>query len=162
MPDADLPAMAGFPFRNQGIGIPAPGSFVDTDMPVIVEMIDTAEMGRRVADEVRAAGATWACAAKWSVALRAVREALPRCEQRLSSEVRLALYRSGDAPGGATAVTGFPSFPASSSCPALYSPGARTVSVEVWTIDEEADMQRLEWSVDGLISTGGPGRSCAT
>jgi glycerophosphoryl diester phosphodiesterase len=133
------------------------------DIPIIIEMkVNSEEMGRALAREVQAADATGrVCAAGFGLrSLRAARAALPRMASSASQpEVRLALYRSWIRwPVGHAAYQGFqvPEF----------AGGTRVVSprfiadahkagrkVQVWTVDEEADMRRLlAWGADALIS----------
>jgi glycerophosphoryl diester phosphodiesterase len=133
------------------------------DIPIIIEMkVNTEEMGHALAREVQAAGAaTRVCAAGFGLrSLRAAREALPQMASSASQpEVRLALYRSWIRwPVGHAAYGGF-------QVPEVAG-GTRVVSprfindahkagrkVQVWTVDEEADMRRLlEWGADALIS----------
>ena len=132
-------------------------------IPIIVEMkVDSEEMGRALAREVQEAGAvTRVCAAGFGLrSLRAAREALPQMASSASQpEVRLALYRSWARwPVQRAPYDGF-------QVPELAG-GTRVVSprfiadahragrkVQVWTVDEEADMRRLlTWGADALIS----------
>jgi glycerophosphoryl diester phosphodiesterase len=132
-------------------------------IPIIVEMkVDSEEMGRALAREVAAADATTrVCAAGFGLrSLRAARRALPGMASSASQpEVRLALYRSWLRwPVQRAPYDGF-------QVPELAG-GTRVVSarfiadahharrkVQVWTIDDEADMRRLlNWGADALIS----------
>ncbi len=154
-----------FPFRNQGIGISTLREVLHRypDIPVIVEMkLDHPEMGRRVADEIRLAGAVdRACGAGYGASsLHAVREALPAlATSACHPEVRLALYRSWvEWPTRRAAYGGY-QVPERSGLLRVvsrrflrhaHSAGRK---VDVWTVDEKADMERLlHWGVDGLIS----------
>jgi len=153
------------PFRGQGIGIPTLRDVLDRyrDIPIIIEMkVDSREMGLALAREVReAAAADRVCAAGFGCrAVRAVRTALPEAaSSACAAEVRLALYRSWlhwpvrdvtyrayqvpEAAGGHRIVS--PTF--------VRHAHAAGVQVQVWTVDDEADMARLlDWGVDALIS----------
>jgi len=154
-----------YPFRGLGIGVPTLREVLARyrGVPTIIEIkVYTAAMGEAVAAEIRRAGATdYVCVAGYGIAsARAARTALRDVAASAHrGEVRLALYRSW------------------LRCPVRRAPyhtyqvpecaeGVRIVSprfirnahssgfkVQVWTVDEEADMQRLlEWGVDGLIS----------
>lgn len=153
------------PFRGQGVNIPALREVFARypDVPIIVEMKqDTEEMGRTLVAEVFAAGAVdRVCAAGYGQrSLAAAREALPEMASSASQmEVRLALYRSW---------AGWPSMrpPYGGYQVPEHAGSLRVVSrrfirhahragleVQVWTIDEAADMQRLlGWGADALIS----------
>jgi glycerophosphoryl diester phosphodiesterase len=155
----------GFPFRGQGIGVPALRDVLVRypSARVIIEMkVDTRELGHAVAREVQQAGAIdRVCAAGYgSQCLGAVREALPGLATSASHrEVRLAYYRSrlgwpvGGGPYGGYQV------PETSGRHRVVSPrfirhahGAG-LKVQVWTVDDPDDMTRLlSWGVDALIS----------
>ncbi|MGH9203029.1 MAG: glycerophosphodiester phosphodiesterase [Vicinamibacterales bacterium] len=154
-----------FPFRNQGVGIPTLSDVLRRypDVPIIIEMkVNHPEMGRRVADEVRAAGSAHrTCAAGYGAqSLRAVREALPEmATSACHPEVRLDLYRSWARCPRREAPYGGYQVPELSGLVRVVSP--RFIrdahrygrKVEVWTVDEPADMKRLfGWGTDGLIS----------
>ena len=155
----------GFPFRGLGIGIPTLGDVLARyrDMLIIIEMKeDSAEIGRAVAAEVRAADAVErVCAAGYGQrSLDAARAALPEMATSASRpEAQWAVYRS---------IAGFPvrraaynafQVPEMAGWLRIISPrfirhvhdaGRR---LQAWTIDEEPDMRRLlDWGVDGLIS----------
>lgn len=155
----------GFPFRDRGVGVPLLRDVLDRyrDMLLIVEMKEnSAAMGRAVADVIRDAGAAERiCAAGYGqVALDAVRAALPGLTTSASlAEARLAVYRSlARWPVGRAAYDAL-QVPEGVGRVRILSPrfirhvhkaGRR---LQAWTIDEEADMQRLlEWGIDGLIS----------
>jgi glycerophosphoryl diester phosphodiesterase len=153
------------PFRRQGVGVPTLREVLARypDTPIIVEMKpDTAEMGLAlVADVLAARAADRVCAAGYGTrSLGAAREALPAMASSAGlSEVRLALYRSW---------VGWPPMrtPYGGYQVPEYAGSLRVVSrrfirhahragleVQLWTIDEAADMERLlEWGADALIS----------
>jgi glycerophosphoryl diester phosphodiesterase len=154
-----------FPFRGLGIGIPTLEDVLRRypEMLLIVEMKDnTADIGRAVAEAVRAAGATdRVCAAGYGqAALDAARAALPEMATSASMrEARSAVYRSlARWPVRRAAYRAF-QVPESAGAIHIVSPrfirhvhnaGQR---IQVWTIDDEPDMKRLlGWGVDGLIS----------
>ena len=155
----------GYPFRDRGIGIPTLAEVLRRypEIPIIIEMKeDSGEMGRAVADEVRAAGAVdRVCVAGYGQrALDAARAAVPAMKtSACHPEVRLAVYRS---------ISGWPVrrgrydmyqvperaglIPVASRRFIRHAHQAGLL-VQVWTIDEERDMMRLlDWGVDGLIS----------
>lgn len=155
----------GFPFRERGVGVPALRDVLDRyrDLLLIVEMKEnTVAIGRAVAAAVRDAGAVdRVCAAGYGqVALDAARAALPQMATSASlAEARLAVYRSlARWPVRKAAYDAF-QVPETAGRIRIVSPrfirhvheaGRR---LQVWTVDEEADMWRLfEWGVDGLIS----------
>ena len=158
-------AAGQYPFRGQGVGVPALRDVLARypDIPVIIEMKpDTEAMGRALASEVVAAGAVdRVCAAGYgSRSLAAVREALPRIASGASRmEVRLALYRSWAGwPPPRTPYGGY-QVPERAGTLRVVSPRfirhahRAGLHVQVWTIDEAADMQRLlGWGADALIS----------
>ena len=158
-------ASGAHPFRSRGVAVPTLREVLARyrDVRVIVEMkVDDPAMGRAVVDEVRRAGAEdRVCAAGYGQAsIDAVRASLPGlATSACHPEVHMALYRSwigwpvGRPPYGAYQV------PEKAGLIRVVSPrfvrhahraGTR---VQVWTVDEEADMRRLlAWGVDGLIS----------
>jgi glycerophosphoryl diester phosphodiesterase len=154
-----------FPFRGQGCGIPTLRDVLlrHPGVPIIVEMkIDSDEMGRRVADVVRAAGAeSWVCAAGYgSSSAAAVRRALPRlATSACHAEVRLAVYRSwGGWPVKRPPFAGY-QVPEHAGRIRIVSPRfirhahAAGLEVQVWTLDTKDDMERmLGWGADALIS----------
>ena len=154
-----------FPFRRQGIGVPTLDDVLRTypDVPIIIEMkVDSREMGEAVAREVRAMGAAdRVCAAGFGAcSAAAARAALPEMAcSATRSEARLALYRMwARCPIGRARYGGY-QVPERASLLRivsqrfiLYAHETET-KVQVWTVDEEADMRRLlAWGVDGLIS----------
>jgi glycerophosphoryl diester phosphodiesterase len=155
----------GYPFRERGVGVPALRDVLRRfpDVPIIVEMkVDSAAMGLAVVNDVRAAGAIdRVCAAGYGQrSIDAVRAVLSQMATSASHrEARLAVYRS---------MAGWPV-----RCPpyATYQVPERAglmrvvsrrfirhahqagVRVQVWTVDEPTDMERLlDWGVDALIS----------
>ena len=152
-------------FRGRGVTIPTLLEVLQryTAVPTIVEMkIDSIEMGRALADVVRAANAVdRVCAAGFGPrAMRAAREALPAmASSACHPEVRLALYRSWA--GWPVRNRPFGGYQVPERAGALRVTSPRFIKhahragleVQVWTIDDEADMKRLlEWGADGLIS----------
>ena len=154
-----------FPFRGRGVGIPTLRDVLRefNDVPIIVEMkADRPEMGRAVAAEVRAvAGVDRVCAASdGSRAVTAAREALPEMATSANRwEARLAVYRSWVRwPVRHTDYGGY-QLPETAGAIRVVSPAfvrhahEAGLEVQVWTVDDDADMRRLlEWGVDALIS----------
>ena len=154
-----------YPFRGQRIGIPTFREVLRRyrDVPIIVEMkVNSAEMGRAVADEVRRADAVErVCAAGYGCrAVRAARAALPEmASSACAAEVRLALYRSWVRwPVMRASYEGY-QVPEVAGGHRIVSPAfvrhahAGGLKVQVWTVDEQPDMERLlDWGVDALIS----------
>lgn len=154
-----------FPFRGTGNGIPTLAEVLRRypGVPIIVEMkVDTVAMGRATAEVVREAGATdSSCLAGFGhLSAQGARDVLPEvAASACTRETRLALYRSWvrwpvrhvsyhtyqvpERAEGLRVVS--PRFIA-----AAHGAGLR---VQVWTIDDEADMRRLlRWGVDALIT----------
>jgi glycerophosphoryl diester phosphodiesterase len=154
-----------FPFRGRGIGVPTLREVLGRyrGIPTIIEIkVYTEAMGRAVAEEIRWADAIdYACVAGYGLAsATAARAALPGIAASASQpEVRLAVYRSWlrwpvhhaayhtyQVPERAEAVRIV-------SRRFIRDAHAAGFKVQVWTVDDEADMRRLlEWGVDGLIS----------
>lgn len=154
-----------FPFRKQGVGIPALRDVLIRyrDVPIVIEMkVDSAQMGEAVARDVLTADAAdRVCVAGYGArSAAAARAALPGVATSAThSEVRLAVYRG---------LAGWPvryvdyggyQVPECNGWVRIVSPrfvrNAHTANlkVQVWTVDEESDMRRLlEWGVDGLIT----------
>ena len=131
--------------------------------PLIIELkVNEPVLARKAVDEVRAAGALShvALGSFGTRVLRAARAYEPRIVTGASrEETRLALYRSWirwpvrRPPNDAFQV------PEVSGATRVVSPRfvrdahATGVAVQVWTVNEIADMERLlDWGVDGLIS----------
>jgi len=154
-----------YPFRGQGLGIPTLRDVLirHRAVPIIIEMkIDSDEMGRRVADDVRAAGAeaTVCVAGYGGASAAAVRRALPNVStSACHAEVRLAVYRSwGGWPVKRPPFGGY-QVPEHAGRIRIVSPRflrhshAAGLEVQVWTVDTEGDMERLlAWGADALIS----------
>lgn len=158
-------ANGDYPFRERGIGVPTLREVLHRypDIPIIVEMkVDSAELGQKVAAEVRDANARdRVCAAGFGQrALAAARAALPGMPtSACHPEVRLAVYRS---------MAGWPprrtpyamyQVPERAGLIRVVSPRflrhahEAGLRLQVWTVDDDRDMQRLlDWGVDGLIS----------
>jgi glycerophosphoryl diester phosphodiesterase len=153
------------PFRGCGVGIPRLRDVLHQfrDVPIIIEMkVNHREMGQAVATEVLAASAVdRVCAASnGSHAMRAAREALPGMATSATRwDVRLALYQSwAHWPVRQAEYGGF-QVPEFAGAIRVVSPTfirhahSAGLQVEVWTIDEQADMKRLlAWGADALIS----------
>lgn len=155
----------GFPLRGQGWGVPM---FADVlrryrGIPMVVELkLNEPELAYRVIDLVREAGALdrVALGSFGRRVLRAARLYEPRVITGSSrEETRLALYRSwcripvSHPPFDAYQV------PEVSGRTRVVSPRfvsdahAAGLAVQVWTVDNAADMTRLlGWGVDGIIS----------
>jgi glycerophosphoryl diester phosphodiesterase len=156
---------ACFTFRGQGVGIPTLREVFRRypNVPIIIEMkVDSAEMGQALADDVRRADAVErVCAAGFGArAVRAVRASIPEmATSACAPEVRLALYRSWvNWPVRRVAYGGY-QVPEVAGGHRIVSPRfirhahAADLKVQVWTVDERDDMDRLlRWGVDALIS----------
>ena len=154
-----------YPFRGRGIGVPTLRDDLARylGVPTIIEIkVYTPAMGRAVADEIRRAGAVeYTCVAGYGLAsAAAARAALPGVAASASQpEVRLAVYRSILRWPVRRAAYQTYQVPERAEATRIVSPRfirhahAAGLKVQVWTVDEEADMRRLlEWGVDGLIS----------
>jgi len=150
---------------GDGAGIPTLSEVLrrHAGVPIIAEMkVDTAAMGEAVACEVRRAGAAdWVCAAGYGMrSLAAARAALPEMASSAGHiEVRMAVYRSWigwparRVPYGGFQVPEVAGGHRSVSQRFLRQAHARGLKVQVWTVDDEADMRRLlARGVDGLIT----------
>jgi glycerophosphoryl diester phosphodiesterase len=158
-------ANGGFPFRGRHAGIPTLRDVLERypALPIIIEMKeDAAAMGTAVAAVVRAADAVErVCAAGYGLrSITAFRQALPGAATSASHpEVRLALYRSWA--GWPVRRPPFNAYQVPEHVGSLRVVSRRFLrhahgaglKVQVWTVDEEPDMERLlSWGVDGLIS----------
>jgi glycerophosphoryl diester phosphodiesterase len=158
-------ARGDFPFRGQGYGIPTLRDVLQRHrgVPVIIEMkLDSEAMGLRVAEDIRATGAdeTVCAAGSGSTSAASIRRALPHVAMSAcSTEVRLALYRSwGGWPVKRPPFGGY-QVPEHAGRIRIVSPRfvrhahAAGLDVQVWTVDSEADMERmLAWGADALIT----------
>jgi len=130
---------------------------------IIIELKGTSvELARAVVDEVtRARAVARVCVGSFSVrALRAVRALHPEIATSAGRlEARLALYRCwiNLSPGACT----YQVFqvPEISGATRVVSPRfvrlahQAGIAVQVWTVDDPADMRRLlEWGIDGIIT----------
>ena len=154
-----------YPFQGRGIGVPTLADVLRRyrGVPTIIEIkVYTAAMGRAVAEEIRRAEALdYACVAGFGLAsANAARAALPGVPSSASQpEVRLAVYRSLLRCPVRRAPYQTYQVPECAEATRIVSPRfirhahSAGFKVQVWTVDEEADMRRLlEWGVDGLIS----------
>ena len=133
------------------------------DVPIIIELkVDAAVMGEAVAREIAEAGAVdRVCVGGFGGrGVAAARAALPGLATSASHmEVRWALYRSWVGwPPRHVPYGGF-QVPETAQGHRVVSPRflrcmhAAGLKVQVWTVDEEADMRRLlAWGVDGLVT----------
>jgi glycerophosphoryl diester phosphodiesterase len=168
-PDAEAPATGDAPgARLPGRALTGISTLRDVlgrypDVPIVVEMkVDSVAMGLAVASDVRAAGAVdRVCAAGYGQrSLNAVRTALPHLATSASrGEVQLAFYRSCLRWPVRRAAYGGYQVPEYAGRLRIVSPGfvrhahAAGLRVQVWIVDERADMERLlEWGVDALIT----------
>jgi glycerophosphoryl diester phosphodiesterase len=130
---------------------------------ILIEMkVNEPELARRTIDEIRVAGAVdrAALGSFGTRVLRAARAYEPRIATGASrEETRLALYRSWCRwPVRKPPYKAF-QVPEMAGRTRVVSPRfvrdahQAGVRVDVWTVDEEADMRRLlSWGVDGIIS----------
>jgi glycerophosphoryl diester phosphodiesterase len=154
-----------FAFRGQGIGIPTLREVLQRyrDTLIIVEMkVDSVEMGQAVAAEItRADAVDRVCVAGFGArAVRAARAAIPEmASSACAPEVRLALYRSWihwpvrRVPYGGYQVPEIAGGHRIVSPQFIRHAHMADLRVEVWTVDERPDMDRLlSWGADALIS----------
>ena len=154
-----------YPFRGQGIGVPTLREVLTRyrSIPTIIEIkVYTAEMGTAVAQEIQHADAVdYVCVAGYGLeSARAARVALPRVAASAAQpEVRAAVYRSILRCPVRRADYQTYQVPEWAEATRIVTPRfirhahSAGLKVQVWTVDEEADMRRLlEWGVDGLIS----------
>jgi glycerophosphoryl diester phosphodiesterase len=154
-----------FPFRNQGIGVPALREVLarHPDALTIIEMkVDDPALGQAVAEDVRRASAVErVCVGGYGTrSATAARMALPEmaCSACLH-EVRVALYRTWARWPVRRVRYGGYQVPETVGRRRVVSPRflrfahAAGLKVHVWVVDEDEEMRRLlEWGVDGLIS----------
>jgi glycerophosphoryl diester phosphodiesterase len=150
---------------GDGAGVPALREVLRRyrDVPIIIELkVDSTAMGQAVAREIADAGAVdRVCVGGFGTrAVAAARAALPGLASSATHvEVRWALYRSWIGwPARHVPYGGF-QVPETAQGHRIISPRfldhahRAGLKVQVWTVDEEADMRRLlEWGVDALIS----------
>ena len=153
------------PFRSCGIGVPRLCDVLRhfRDVPIIIEMkVDHPEMGQALAAEILAASAVdrVCVASDGRRAIRAAREALPALASSACRwEIRLALYRSWvHWPARRMGYGGY-QVPETAGTIRVVSPTfvkhahQAGLEVQVWTVDDAPDMDRLlGWGVDALIS----------
>ncbi len=158
-------AANGFPYRNAGMMIPTLRDVLRRypDIPIIIELKENEpELARRTIDEVRAVDGVdrIALGSFGTRVLRAARAYEPRIRTGSSrEETRVALYRSWcrwpvrNPPFDAFQVPETSGSTRVVSRRFVEDAHRAGVAVQVWTVDEEADMLRLiEWGVDGIIS----------
>ena len=153
------------PFRDRGIGVPRLAEVLarHATMPLIIELKgrDPAVASAAVAVVRRAASLDRVCFGGFTDrVLRAARAADPGvCTSAARNEIRWALYRSYVGwPVGPRPYRAF-QVPEMSETTRVVSPRFLRVArgagrlVQVWTVNEPADMRRLaEWGVDGWIT----------
>ena len=156
----------GFPWRGRGCGVPR---LLDVlrrydAIPIVIEMKDSGpDLARAVVNDIRAAAAAHrVCLAGFDDgAVAEARRLAPEIATSATrEEVRWVLYRSWvRLPVGSRPPYRAFQLPERSGWLRVISPAfIRTVHragcpVQVWTVNEEADMRRLlAWGVDGLIT----------
>ena len=154
------------PFRGQGVRIPTLREVLRRfpATPVIIEMkVDRPEMGERVVADLVAEGAVGrACVAgEGAVCVRSARAALPARLQSSAcrTEVRWSLSKTwarlplGPLPFARMQVPEYAGALRVVSPRFVRNAHASGLTVDVWTVDEAADMERLlGWGVDALIT----------
>jgi glycerophosphoryl diester phosphodiesterase len=164
-PDALRAAREEFPLRGRGIGIPTLDAVLNRykDARIIIELKTSAgALARATVDVVRRARALErVCVGSFSTrALREVRALEPRLATSASrEEVRWTLYRLWCRwPRTRASYQGY-QVPEWAGRTRVVSPRfvsaahAAGLSVQVWTVDNEADADRLvAWGVDALIT----------
>ena len=152
-------------FAGQGIGIPALRDVLGRyrDVPILIELkLNDPALAHKTIDEVRSADAVdrVALGSFGTRVLRAARAYEPRILTGSSrEETRLALYRSWcrlpvrRPPYAAYQVPELAGTTRVVSPRFVRDAHDAGCAVQVWTVDEEADMRRLlGWGVDGIIS----------
>ena len=153
------------PFRGRGVTVPTLREVLQRypDVPMIIEMKpDNTEIAHAVVAEVLLAAAVdRVCLAGYgSRSLSAARAVLPAIATSAGRlEVRLALYRSWAGWPVSHPRYGGYQVPERAGATRIASPRfirhahRAGLEVQVWTVDDEADMRRLfGWGADGLIS----------
>jgi glycerophosphoryl diester phosphodiesterase len=152
-------------WSGQGIGVPTLADVLARfpDVPIIIEIkAGTPDTARRVVEVVRAADAiARVCIGSFSLpALQVVRRLEPRLATSAAREEgQWSLYRSWLGLGlGRPPYRAF-QVPEQAGRLRVISPRfiraahRAGLSVQVWTVNDEADMRRLlDWGVDGLIT----------
>ena len=155
----------GLPLESASPGIPTLEAVLHRypGAPIIIEMkVDSVAMAGALAEVVRRTGSSdRVCAAGFGQrSLSAIRAAYPGLTTSASQdEARLALYRSWVRwPVRGVAYRGY-QVPEVAGRLRVVSPTfikcahAAGLEVQVWTVDDPADMRRLlEWGVDALIT----------
>ena len=152
-------------FRGQGVRIPTLREVLRRfpDTPVIIEMkVDRPEMGQRVVADLLAEDAVGrACVAgEGAACVRSARAALPSLQSSACrTEVRWSLFKTwaglplGSLPFVRMQVPEYAGAIRVVSPRFVRNAHAAGLSVEVWTVDEGTDMERLlGWGVDALIT----------
>jgi glycerophosphoryl diester phosphodiesterase len=153
------------PYRGVGIGVPALATVLQRyrDVRVIIELkVNDAALARAVIDVVRAQDAVdRVCLGAFGLGvLRAARTIAPRIATSAArEEVRWALYRSWCRwPVSRVSYGGY-QIPECAGRTRVVSPRfvadahRADLTVQVWTVDDEAEAQRLlAWGVDALIT----------
>ena len=164
-PPGDPDDRAEFPFRGRNIGVPTLAAVLarHRDVPIVIELkVNHVDLARAVVDTVRKADAVdRVCLGAFG--LRVLRKAR-RLEPAVATsaareEVRWALYRSSCRwPVTRVGYEGY-QVPEWSGRTRVVSrrfvadAHAVDLGVQVWTVDAEADADRLlDWGVDALIT----------
>ena len=154
-----------FPFRGQGLGVPLLADVLVRyrDVPIVIELkVNAPELARALVDVVRRANAVdRVCVGSFGLrVLRAVRGLEPALATSAArEEVRWALYRSWCRWPVSRVPYRCYQVPEWSGRTHVVSPRfvaaahAAGLPVQVWTVDNEIDAQRLlDWGVDALIT----------
>lgn len=156
----------GFPWRGRGVSVPRLAEVLARypSVPIIIEMkTPRPALGRAVAAEVLAAGAAHrVCVAGFrDGAVHEVRRSLPELPTSATrGETRWALYRCwvGLDIRRRPPYRAFQLPECSGRTRVISPPFIRRIhragcAVQVWTVNDAADMRRLlDWGVDGLIT----------